>query len=617
MQKRTPTMLGRLAPAAAATLILCALAPAAQAVEIPTGNDAVVVRWDNTLRYSLGFRTQSQDAALLANPNYDDGDRNFSKGSPVANRVDLLSELDVVVDKKWGARVSGAGWMDVAYDHLNNTSTASSNSLVAGTPTPGALSPYASRYANGPSGELLDAFVFASGEIADMPASIRAGRHTVFWGEGLYGSAALHGISYGQYSLDLWKGYATPGVEAKELFRPRASVSGQISPTSTLTLAAQVFADWEAARYPESGTFLTVQDALLKGGQSLIVGPNQRMLQGAVGTPNKTGDWGLSAKWSPDWLDGTLGLYARRTADIQPQLAVMPAVATVPAATCSALKFTPLAATTCYINPAASTVPLIQKGFIGQYSAYYGRDIDIYGLSLSKSIAGISVGSELSYRRNMPLASMAVTVLPTGLANPAAAQLTLAQLAGTDIPGAKGDTMHAVVNALGVTSKTVLFDTLSWGTELVFNRWLNVSGNTAAFKGSAAYRAGMNGTLTPFAAGGAANVDAVTKNFVGLGINLTPTWFQVLPSVDLSMPIAWSGGLSGISAVMSGGAAKNGNFSVGVAADVNSRYNFALRYIGFYGGYSSSAAGAMVVPESTTAALSDRGHVMFTFKTTF
>jgi len=91
----------------------------------------------------------------------------------------------------------------------------------------------------------------------------------------------------------------------------------------------------------------------------------------------------------------------------------------------------------------------------------------------------------------------------------------------------------------------------------------------------------------------------------------------VLPSVDLSMPVAWSGGLSGVSAVMSGGAAKNGNFSVGVAADVNSRYNFALRYIGFYGGYTSSAAGAMVVPESTTAALSDRGHVMFTFKTTF
>ncbi len=614
-----PNTLGRLAPIAAASLILCALAQTAQAGEIPTGNDDVVVRLDTTLRYSLGTRTQAQDKAIMANPNYDDGDRNFHKGGLVANRVDLLSEMDVVVNKSWGARVSGAAWNDAAYSSLDNSSNATSNALVNGVPTGGALSHYSQRFARGTSGELLDAFVFASGEIADMPASIRAGRHTVFWGEGLYGAAALHGISYGQYSLDLWKGYATPGVEAKELFRPRASVSGQISPTPTLTLAAQVFADWEAARYPESGTYLTVQDALLKGGQSLITGVNQRMLQGPVGTPNKNGDWGLSAKWSPDWLDGTLGLYARRTADIQPQLAAAPAVAVVPAATCSALHFTPLAATTCYINPAAATVPQILAGQIGQYRAFYGRDIDILGLSLSKNIAGISVGSELSFRRNMPLASMAVTVLPTGLANPAAGQLTTTQLAASDIPGAKGSTMHGVINALGVVSKTFLFDTLSWGTELVFNRWIKVDGssNAAAFKGGAAYIHGMNGTLTPLAAGGAANVDAVTKNFVGLGVNLTPTWFQVLPSVDLSMPMAWSGGISGVSAVMSGGAKNNGNFSIGVAADVNSRYNFALRYIGFYGGYSMSAAGAMVVPESTTAVLSDRGHVMFTFKTTF
>ena len=56
---------------------------------------------------------------------------------------------------------------------------------------------------------------------------------------------------------------------------------------------------------------------------------------------------------------------------------------------------------------------------------------------------------------------------------------------------------------------------------------------------------------------------------------------------------------------------------LGVAADVSSRYNFALRYIALYGGYASNAAGAMVVPESVSGGLSDRGHLMFTFKTTF
>ena len=77
------------------------------------------------------------------------------------------------------------------------------------------------------------------------------------------------------------------------------------------------------------------------------------------------------------------------------------------------------------------------------------------------------------------------------------------------------------------------------------------------------------------------------------------------------------GGVSGTSAVLSGGAAGNGTFSAGIAADVQSKYNFSLRYVGFYGGYSRTAAGGMNVPESTTAVLSDRGFVAFTFKTTF
>ena len=54
------------------------------------------MRWDNTVRYNLGVRAQSQDPAILGNPNFDDGDRNFSNGSLVTNRFDVLSEFDFV-----------------------------------------------------------------------------------------------------------------------------------------------------------------------------------------------------------------------------------------------------------------------------------------------------------------------------------------------------------------------------------------------------------------------------------------------------------------------------------------------------------------------------------------
>jgi hypothetical protein len=589
---------------AVAVLAILALTGTAHAVEIDTGNPDVVLRFDNTVRYNLGYRVQGQDPKILANPNYDDGDRNFAKGALVASRFDLLSELDLVVDKKYGFRVSAASWTDLAYRNLDNRNNASANTLVNGVPTAGALSPYTERFAKGASGEFLDAFVFANFEVADMPVNVRAGRHTVYWGESLLGGGALHGISYGQYSLDLWKGYGTPGVEAKELYRPRESITAQIQPSPELTLAAQTFFDWESARYPESGSYLTVHDALLHGGQSFIIGPNQRLLQGAAGAPKKNGDFGLSARWSPEWLDGTAGLYYRRTADIQPQLAVVPAVAAAPAATCTALGFTPLAPSTCYINPAAATVPQILAGSMGQYRTFYGRDIDIFGLSLSQNLAGVSVGAELSVRHNMPLSSAAVTVLPTPLANPANGQVALSALTD-DAPGARGDTLHALVNAIGLVPKTALFDTASWQTELIYSRWLKVTQNAAAFKGSDAYRANP------------ANIDGVTRDFVGLAINFTPTWFQVFPSVDLSMPLAWSGGLSGIAAVTSGGSKGNGSYGIGLNADIQSKYSLGLRYVGFYGDYSETPTGAMNVPQAVTAALSDRGFVAFTFKTTF
>ena len=137
--------------------------------------------------------------------------------------------------------------------------------------------------------------------------------------------------------------------------------------------------------------------------------------------------------------------------------------------------------------------------------------------------------------------------------------------------------MHGVFNLLGVVSKTPLFDTATWNAELVWSRWLSVSQNPGAFKGSAAYRANP------------ANIDAVSKDFFGLGLNFTPTWYQVFPGVDLSMPLSWAGGLSGNSAVLSGGNKDDGSYSASASPPTcASKYNFSLRYVGFYGDYSTT-----------------------------
>jgi hypothetical protein len=556
-----------------AVLALGALAAApAAAIEINTGNPDAVMRWDNTVRYNYGVRMKDRDPSLIGNPGSDDGDRNFAKGQPVTNRLDLLSELDLVVNKRYGFRVSATAWADAAYNSL--ATDANKPAFYNGTGGVNSLSDYTSRFAKGPSGEFLDAFVFGNFDAGDVPVSARLGRHTAYWGEGLLLGGAIHGVSYGQYALDIWKANATPGAEAKELYRPRNGVTVQFQPTTDLTIVGQTFFDWEAARLPESGTYLSGADALLTGGQRYFVPTLGAYIpQGYAVTPKKTGDWGLSARWSPEWVDGTLGFYARRTADIAQQ----------------------------------SWATNLGSG--PQYHYSFASDIDILGVSLSKNVNGISVGAEASVRNNMPLVSQPVLSL-----NPAIAAKLKALADNGDVPGARGNTAHMVLNMVGILPKNPAFDIASVAAELTWNRVLSVTSDPFnAYKGSAAYTAGN--TL------GAANIDAVTRDATSLGVSFTPTWLSAMSDVDISLPTSYSVGLSGNSGVASGGNERSGSWSIGVAADIKSKYNLAVRYIAAFGPKTTVPAGpfagAAAVTSGSTAAISDRDMLVLTFKATF
>jgi hypothetical protein len=490
----------RAATIAAAVSAALAAPGVATAFEIDTGVDGLVVRWDNTFRYNLGMRVEDQDEAILKNPNLDDGNRNFKKNSIVTNRLDILSEFDVVWNRMYGARVSAAGWYDGAYGSLDNTNTATANTLLNGMPVAGELSDYSKRFTKGPSGEWLDAFVFANIDLAGMPFNVKAGQHTVYWGDSLLLGGAVHGVSYAQNSLDLAKGFATPGAEAKELFRPKGGITMQLMPTNELSVAAQWFYNWQAVRLPESGSYLTINDSLQFGGNSVIVGANP-FAAAIPGSPallrawnvsgedsrnsGSIGDYGLSARWSPQWLDGTLGFYYRNTTDILPQQILTPGLASgVPAGTCTAIGGIVVAPGACIVNPKATNVAdLTRKGKFGTYQFAYGDNIHILGLTLGKNIGGVSVGAELSYRENMPLNSDPIVALPRPLVNRAAGQIAVDEIPSEGTPGALGKTMHGLINAISIVPKTALFDTATISGELTWMQWLSVTQNEAVFKG--------------------------------------------------------------------------------------------------------------------------------------
>lgn len=542
----------------------------AHGIEIGTGNPDLAVRWDNTVRYNLGIRAKDCDVNICGNGagagdiSAHQSDRKFgSKGDIVTNRLDLLTELDVVYKESMGLRVSAAGW----YDHAYRDAAVGGDPvlLAAGMnsfPT-GEYTDYIKRWNKGPSGEFLDAFVFGKFNAGNVPVSVKLGQHNVYWGESLF--SFVGGVANSQGPVDIRKALANPGSEAKELFKPLNQVSASASLTDRISVAGQYFFDWKPSTLPDGGTYFGPADFFTAGGGTQVAFFGGAPFRGTVAPEKKRGDWGLSAKWRPDlsWFDGSLGLYYRRYTDKLPQMV-----------------FDGSSAFLDYRTPRQTLI----------------------GLSVAKQIAGISFGSDLTYRKDaqiaaVPFANVGPFVVP-GLAG------------GGIAPGAhwrpRGEVFTGLVNMIAYVGKTPVFDSAVLTAEVNYSRLRKVT-----FDPYGLYY-GRN-ELCPEPT----NKGCPTKDAWGIAVLFEPKWFQAWAGTDLSLPIFWGQGLKGNSPVPFGDNEGQGSYSIGVTADVKAKYNFALKYNGFLAKHGNDAAGIASNSNASLGKFWDRNWVSLTFKTTF
>lgn len=552
----------------AALTLLSVLSTPASAFEFETGNPDLKMRWDNTVRYNLGWRVESREQTLGDSYTLQAGEYRFDRGDVVTNRLDLLSEFELNYKRDFGIHLSAAAWHDAAYDDTV-TGNPAYQAAGYGTAYPGNRLPNAvSRYYTS-SAEVLDAFVFGRVNFGEAPLDFKVGRHNIYWGESLF--TPVHGVSYSQGPVDYRKAIANPGSEVKELYLPLNQITAQLGATEDLVLAAQYALEWKPYRIYEGGTYFTYSDFLFQGGTSAYPNGNYPYYgipeSGQFKRPDDRGNWGLSAKYTPAWLDGTLGVYYRK---FDEKVGAVVSDPSLPA----------------------------PGGGVALVNAY-AQDVKLWGISLAKQVGSVSVGAELAHRNN--------TALNTGFA---AAGL------------AKGDTWHALANVVAYVSNTALFDSAVVLGELTYSRLDKLDASTAAN-----YWGLGNNTYCTFK-GWDKHDGCSTKDAWGLTLGVTPTWFQVMPGVDLSMPVNYSVGLKGNSPVLFGGNERAGTWSIGLAADYLAKYNFALTYNDYFGQYKAEANPFFGVPgigptsmngslNGGTALLRDRGWLSFTFKTTF
>jgi Protein of unknown function (DUF1302) len=548
----------RLSGISAAALI--AMSGQAGAYQFTTDNPDLSVRWDNTIQYSNAFRLNSPSSLLTSNPNTDDGDRNFHRGL-ISNRLDLLSEFDISY-KDFGARVSAEAWYDTVYNHSNaNNSPRTANAVSV---------PYnqftsATRVIDGRDIQLLDAFVYKKGEVADMPVTVRLGQYSLLYGETLF--FGNNGIAGAQSPIDVNRLLSVPDSQFKEVVLPQPQISAQIQVKSNLSVGAYYQFSWQADRLPPVGGYFSNVDLLQQGAERILAGPPLVPGGGPAAffhTANEygrnSGQGGFQLRWRPEKWETEFGFYAAQFNAKDPIVYVRPGVG---------------------VNPAS--------GQIGTYQLVYPNDIKTLGASFTTSIGDTNFAGEFSFRHNMPL-------VPEG----GAVTIPNGELAdnGGNARYPVGNTIHINVSSITTLPRTPLWQGGLLLAEVAYNRRLNITANPEA--------------LDPNTTRGAAAVRVV----------LSPAYYQVLPGLDINVPIGIGYNPIGRSSVISsfnGGSYRGGDMSIGISGVYLQAWNFSLNLTHYFGAANPVTGPATAAVQAYTFGQSykDRDFVSLSVSRTF
>lgn len=504
----------------------------ATAMEIDTGNSDVKLRWDNTFKYSNAFRLRSRDATLAptqGNPGgvvgaLDADDGDRNFGKGlISNRLDLLSEADIAY-RGFGARLSVASWFDTVYRNGNDNNSS------------GLLGP-GSNTANSNRG--FDEFTAGTrtlhGGKAEVLDAFVYGKFdagdtstTVRLGQHalVWGESLFLGanaIAGAQNASDLIKAQSVPNSQVKEIVMPVPQLSMQTVLTPGISIGAYYQFRYERSRFPGVGSYFAVGDTGPEG---------YDYAYGATGpSPVDTqpvkdsGQGGLRLSLKAGETD--IGLYVLRfhskAFQYYPRLGLTPA------------------------GPAPTGFTFATQ-----------EKIMAYGVSASRTFGDVNVAGEASIRRNTDLSST------RGADVSALSPFPVPQSNGTDNTAyAVGNTGHVNVSALWALPRTALWREANFMGELAWNRMLSCTRHCDA--------------LTATGTRDAAQIAAV----------LTPTYNQVLPGLNVSVPIGVNYTPKGSRSLALGsgpsGPDGGGSFNIGLQGLYLDTWRFGLTYTHYFG----------------------------------
>jgi len=524
---------------AVAAAVAC-LAASAGAVEIDTNNPDWSVRWDNSVRASTKYRLESADPALTnsfrqvptgapppapASFSFPQA-LNLNAGDQNFQKKGLVSaRLDLLseIDAVWRKDFGFRVSAATWYDDRLHRKTKADNDPTIGQ-TPFDEFPDRTRKLAGSKAEVLDAFVFGGWRLNnDMKMTTKLGRHALQYGESLF--FGDNGIARAQGPVDIDKLLASPNAQFREIIRPVPQLSGHLQISPTVSLGGYVQFRWEADRLSPAGSYFSAANIPWGSGQPQFVGIPAGPIAGnyvlAPGADQKPSDY------------GQFGLQLKwRLEDTDLGF--------------YAARYHDKGGQLYgNLNPAAAPSPF--GTLPGQWFYRFPEGVKTVGVSATRSLGDFNFAGEASVRDNMPLWSTNI-IYPGALGAPQPKHAT-------------GRTAHLNLSTLAAFGPNFIARESTLLAEVAWNRVLSMKDPDRSLD------------------------QGRTRDAMALQAIFTPTYRQVLPGLDLSVPVGLRYAVAGNSAVTGGswGAKGTGTATFGVEGTYLGVWQLAINYTHYIG----------------------------------
>jgi len=634
--------------------VVAAISSQANAFQFDTPDDWQI-RWDNTFKFNAMSRLNKADDQVTQRANgawlADDSDLSVDRSGLglVSTRFDVLSEMDVIWKDNFGFRISGSAWYDPQYEEDENDHPSDRNFTWASPSASVGEYNHEAKDLHYAGGELLDAFVFANFDIGDTALGMRAGRHTIYWGNSLLATGAVASIGSAMAPLDFAKALSVPGSEAKELFMPSNKLSSVLQLTDNLTLNGYYSFEHQRYRLPSNGTFFSPAEGLEADGEFTvfpppallgITGPSSPAVAGYDSLADEAEDdeWGFNVQYYVErWNLETSFIYLNYVdknlhgvsagSDFGQYLSYVGQATGNPTAlgletvwnlTCGADP-TVNVGQAPYDCPTALGTPYGDMNALntGRARWLFKDDNDLWAISLAKEIAGISFGLDLVYRPDTPVAPELGAVLARSYNVPSLPK----ELAALNVPESvleNPDALAAALNSSVYANGADFYDFDS-------DNYLGPVGDvyTVVINGVGL----LNNNLGLWEGGSfifeitAVMLDECTDDCELLDVRVNedrvvthvggvfrPTWYQVWPGTDLTVPMAVGYTIDGEKSPFTfGGDEERGSATIGAELLIDQKWTVTARYNTFFGPVNAGLGGL----------LKDRDNLSLTVKRTF